>query len=98
MRYNVVETSLDDVLSDALREAAGTEIGLSNGFRFSPPLPAGPIRESDLWDWYPITTKLKVGQGLGPATPGVLGAGDWSMSSPPTRRNSSAGGCPGPRG
>jgi 2',3'-cyclic-nucleotide 2'-phosphodiesterase (5'-nucleotidase family) len=58
----VVETSLDDVLSDALREAAGTEIALSNGFRFSPPLPAGPVRESDLWDWYPITTKLKVGK------------------------------------
>ncbi len=62
MRYNVVETSLDDVLSDALREAAGTEIGLSNGFRFSPPTAAGPIRESDLWDWYPISTRLKVGK------------------------------------
>ncbi|KAJ3051049.1 hypothetical protein HK102_012144, partial [Quaeritorhiza haematococci] len=65
MRYNVVETSLDDVLSDALREAAGAEIGLSNGFRFSPPLAAGPIRESDLWDWYPINTKLKVGRVTG---------------------------------
>jgi len=65
MRYNVVETSLDDVLSDALREAAGTEIALSNGFRFSPPLTAGPVRESDLWDWYPITTKLKVGKVTG---------------------------------
>ncbi len=65
MRYNVVETSLDDVLSDALREAAGTEIGLSNGFRFATPKPAGPIRESDLWDWLPITTRLKVGQVTG---------------------------------
>ncbi len=65
MRYNVVETSLDDVLSDALWEAAGTEIALSNGFRFSPPKPAGPIRESDLWDWFPITTRLKVGQVTG---------------------------------
>jgi len=65
MRYNVVETSLDDVLSDALREEAGTEIALSNGFRFSPPLPAGPVKESDLWDWYPITTKLKVGKVTG---------------------------------
>ncbi len=65
MRYNVVETSLDDVLSDALREAAGTEIALSNGFRFSPPKPAGPIHESDLWDWFPITTRLKVGKVTG---------------------------------
>lgn len=65
MRYNVVETSLDDVLSDALREVAGTEIGLSNGFRFAPPTPPGPIREADLWDWYPITTRLKVGKVTG---------------------------------
>lgn len=65
MRYNVVETSLDLVLSDALREAAGADIGLSNGFRFAPPKLAGPIRESDLWDWYPITTKLKVGKVTG---------------------------------
>jgi 2',3'-cyclic-nucleotide 2'-phosphodiesterase (5'-nucleotidase family) len=65
LRYNVVETSLDLMLSDALREAAGTEIGLSNGFRFSPPLTAGPILESDLWDWYPITTPLKVGKVTG---------------------------------
>lgn len=65
MRYNVVETGIDDVLSDALREAAGTEIALSNGFRFSPPLPAGPVKESDLWGWYPITTRLKVGKVTG---------------------------------
>ena len=65
MRYNVVETSLDDVLADALREAAGTEIALSNGFRFSPPIVAGPIREADLWNWYPITTRLKVGKVTG---------------------------------
>jgi hypothetical protein len=45
MRYSLVETSLDDVLSDALREEAGTE--------------------SDLRDWYPITTKLKVGKVTG---------------------------------
>ncbi len=65
MRYNVVETSLDDVLADALREAAGTEIALSNGFRFAPPLLAGPVKESDLWDWYPITTRLKMGRVTG---------------------------------
>lgn len=65
MRYDVVETNLDDVLSDALREATGTEIALSNGFRFSPPSPAGPLTESDLWNWYPLTTRLKVGKVTG---------------------------------
>ena len=53
------------VLSDALREAAGTEVALSNGFRFAPPRPAGPVREADLWYWYPITTRLKVGKATG---------------------------------
>jgi 2',3'-cyclic-nucleotide 2'-phosphodiesterase (5'-nucleotidase family) len=57
-----IQALRDDVLSDALREAAGTDIALSNGFRFSPPLLAGSIREADLWDWFPITTKLKVGK------------------------------------
>lgn len=62
MRYDVLETSVDDVLTDAIREAAGTEIGLSNGFRFSPPTPAGPIAERDLWNWLPIGTPLKIGR------------------------------------
>ncbi len=65
MRYNVVETNLDDHLSDALREAAGTDIGLSNGFRFAPPTLPGPITEADLWNWYPITTRLKTGKVTG---------------------------------
>ena len=53
------------MLSDALREAAGTEVALPNGFRFAPPRPAGPVREADLWYWYPITTRLKVGKVTG---------------------------------
>lgn len=64
-RYSVVETSLDNVLSDALREATGTEIALSNGFRFGTPLPPGPIRERDLWDFYPISTPLTTGKVTG---------------------------------
>jgi 2',3'-cyclic-nucleotide 2'-phosphodiesterase (5'-nucleotidase family) len=60
-RYAVVETSLDNLLSDALREETGTEIALSNGFRFGTPLPAGPIQERDLWSFYPISTPLTTG-------------------------------------
>jgi 2',3'-cyclic-nucleotide 2'-phosphodiesterase (5'-nucleotidase family) len=61
IRYNVVETNLDAMLADALREAGGTQIALSNGFRFAGPTPAGPIREKDLWDWYPINARLRTG-------------------------------------
>lgn len=65
VRYAVVETSLDAVLSDALREAGGTDVALSNGFRFGTPLLPGPIRVDDLWSFYPIVAPLKVGSVTG---------------------------------
>src|SRR5690606_9755261 len=61
-RYSVIESSLDAVLADALREATGTEIALSNGFRFAYPLVPGPILEGDLWSIFPINTKIKTGK------------------------------------
>ncbi|MCE9668199.1 bifunctional metallophosphatase/5'-nucleotidase [Myxococcus stipitatus] len=61
-RYAVVENPLDNVLADAIRAAGGTEIGLSNGFRFGTPLLPGPVREGDLWNLLPITTPLKTGR------------------------------------
>ena len=57
----MVETSLDTLLADALREATGTEIALSNGFRFGHPIVPGPIRERDLWMLFPVSTHLRVG-------------------------------------
>lgn len=61
-RYSVLETNLDNLLADALREATGTEIALSNGFRFGTPVLPGPIREEDIWSFYPISTPLMVGK------------------------------------
>ncbi len=51
----VLETSADDFLTDAVRETTGTDIGFSNGFRFAPPIPAGPITEGDLGSSCPST-------------------------------------------
>ncbi len=64
-RYEVLETSLDGVLADALREASGTEIALSNGFRFAPPIMPGSVLLSDLWNAYPEATRLKTGKVYG---------------------------------
>ncbi len=61
-RYAVVENPLDNVLADAIREAGGTEIGLSNGFRFGAPLLPGPVTERELWNLFPIVNKLKTGK------------------------------------
>lgn len=61
-RYAVGETSLDAVLADALRESTGTQIALSNGFRFAFPILKGVVREKDLWNAYPISNNLRTGK------------------------------------
>jgi S-sulfosulfanyl-L-cysteine sulfohydrolase len=61
-RYAVVENPLDNVLADAIRAAGGTEIGLSNGFRFGTPLLPGPVRERDLWNFFPVVNPIKTGK------------------------------------
>lgn len=64
-RYSVNQTNLDMLLADAIREATGMQIGLSNGFRFASPVVPGPIRERDLWMFYPINNNLRVGKVTG---------------------------------
>lgn len=61
-RYDVVETTLDNLLADALRDATGTDLALSNGFRFGTPIEAGTLTEANLYDFYPIVTNLKTGE------------------------------------
>ncbi|NLE46940.1 MAG: bifunctional metallophosphatase/5'-nucleotidase [Sandaracinaceae bacterium] len=61
-RYDVVETTIDNLLADALRAETGTEIALSNGFRFGTPLLPGPFTEADLYNLYPITMPVKTGE------------------------------------
>ncbi len=61
MRYDLFETSADDFIADAVRDAAGTDIGFTNGFRFGAPVPAGPVTEADLWNLLPMDTRMKSG-------------------------------------
>lgn len=64
-RYGVLETALDAVITDAMREAAHTEIALSNGFRFGPVIEAGPVKAEDMWAALPNPEPLKVGKVYG---------------------------------
>jgi len=61
LRYDVLETNADDLIADAVREAAGADLGFTNGFRFGTPIPAGPITEDDLWNLLPLDARLKLG-------------------------------------
>jgi S-sulfosulfanyl-L-cysteine sulfohydrolase len=61
MRYDVLETTADDLITDAVRELAGVDIGFSNGFRFGLPIPPAVVTEADVWNLLPFDAPLKTG-------------------------------------
>lgn len=60
-RKGVLESTMDNLIADAVRGAAGADIGMTNGFRFSYPIPAGPITEEGLYNIFPMDSQIKVG-------------------------------------
>jgi S-sulfosulfanyl-L-cysteine sulfohydrolase len=65
LRYDVLESSMDNLIADAVREVARTDVSFTNGFRFSPPVATGPITEADLWNMLPFDARLKSGRASG---------------------------------
>ncbi len=65
LRYDVLEGTMDNLVADAVREKAHADMGFTNGFRFSPPIPPGPITEADLWSILPLDARIKAGQVTG---------------------------------
>lgn len=64
-RYSVLETPMDNLITDAIRKGAGVQIGISNGFRFSPPIEPGPIRVEHLYNMLPTDSQIKKGKVTG---------------------------------
>lgn len=61
MRYDVLETTADNFISDAVREMAQADIGFTNGFRFGPPVAPGDLTEAALWNLLPMDARMKKG-------------------------------------
>ena len=66
MRYYVIETPMDNLITDALMWKFKTDFVVSNGFRFCPPLvpPAGgeaDITNEYLWSMLPVESAIKAG-------------------------------------
>jgi 2',3'-cyclic-nucleotide 2'-phosphodiesterase (5'-nucleotidase family) len=61
MRYDVLETTADDFITDAVRDIAKSDIGFSNGFRFGVPIPPSAFTEADLWSLLPMDARMKTG-------------------------------------
>lgn len=67
-RATTLSTSADLLLTDAIRHAAGTDVGLSNGWRYGAPIAPGPISRMALWDLVPhdppVSTAVVTGREL----------------------------------
>ncbi len=67
-RYFVVENTIDTMIIDALKWKVGTDIVLSNGFRFCPPRSKKdytgniPITEGYLYDMLPVNSQVRTGK------------------------------------
>ena len=61
MRYDLLESTADDFVADAVREIAKADVGLTNGFRFGAPILPGAITEADLWNLLPMDARMKRG-------------------------------------
>lgn len=62
IRADILDDTADEFIADALREATGTKIAFTNGFRFGPPIAPGPVTEADLWNLVPFDARLKIGR------------------------------------
>lgn len=61
LRYDVFETNADNLISGVVRRTARVDLGMTNGFRFAPPIMPGPLTEGDLWDLLPLDARIKKG-------------------------------------
>ena len=57
-RYEVLESTMDNFLLQALMDYSQAEAAFSNGWRYGAPIPKGPITENDLWNIIPVNPPL----------------------------------------
>ncbi len=71
VRYFVMETPMDNLITDAIRWKFGPDVALSNGFRFCQPLALDPktghasITKEFLWNMLPVNSEVKTGVATG---------------------------------
>ena len=68
VRYFVLETPMDNLITDAVRWKFKPDIALSNGFRFCQPLALDPTKKTTpitrefLWNMLPVDSEAKMGK------------------------------------
>lgn len=59
-RYSTLSSTMDDLLLEAIADAAGTRVAFSNGWRYGAPVPAGEVKLEDLWNMVPMNPPVSV--------------------------------------
>lgn len=59
-RYNVLESTMDNLLLQAVKSYSGTELAFSNGWRYGVPVPVGPVTMNDIWNIIPVNPPLSI--------------------------------------
>ncbi|MEN6341064.1 MAG: bifunctional metallophosphatase/5'-nucleotidase [Methanospirillum sp.] len=57
-RGEMVGSSMDDLLLDALRRQTGAALAFSNGWRYGAPVRPGPVTKNDLYDIVPMDPEV----------------------------------------
>jgi 2',3'-cyclic-nucleotide 2'-phosphodiesterase (5'-nucleotidase family) len=58
-RNLVMESPMDNLLLQALKDYTGAEMAFSNGWRYGAPIPRGPITRGELWQIIPVNPPLE---------------------------------------
>jgi 2',3'-cyclic-nucleotide 2'-phosphodiesterase (5'-nucleotidase family) len=59
-RSRVLESTMDNLLLESIKEYTGAELAFSNGWRYGAPILPGPITTSDVWDIVPTNPPVSV--------------------------------------
>ncbi len=70
-RWRTLESTMDNLLLESCLEASGTEIAISNGWRYGAPIPPGNITMNDLWNIIPDNPPISICD--------ITGAELWQM-------------------
>lgn len=57
-RMTVLESPMDNLITDAYREWTGVDVAFSHGWRYGAPVPAGPVTEGHIWQMVPTNPEL----------------------------------------
>src|SRR5699024_12618840 len=59
-RYAQLETTMDNLLLQAIVDVSGAELAFSNGWRYGAPVPVGPITLHDIWNMIPTNPPVSM--------------------------------------